>query len=65
MAEIVNLRMARKAKARSDSKARADANRAQHGRSKSERKATEAEIARIDRTVEGARRERPAGEGED
>lgn len=57
MAEIVNLRMARKARARNEDKARADANRAQHGRTKAERKATQAEIARIDRTVEGARRE--------
>ncbi len=62
MAEIINLRMARKAKARSENKAQADANRAQHGRSKNERKATEAAIARIDRTVEGARRERPEEE---
>ncbi|WP_395328026.1 DUF4169 family protein [Novosphingobium sp. BL-8H] len=59
MAEIINLRMARKAKARNESKAQADANRAQHGRSKNERKATEAEIARIDRVVDGAKRERP------
>lgn len=59
MAEIVNLRMARKAKARAETKAQADANRAQHGRSKNERKATEAEIDRIDRTVDGAKRERP------
>lgn len=59
MAEIINLRMARKAKARSADKAQAETNRAQHGRSKHERKATQAEIARIDRTVEGAKRERP------
>jgi hypothetical protein len=57
MAEIVNLRMARKAKARAVDKAQADANRAQHGRTKTERKATEAETARLTRTVEGARRE--------
>ncbi|MFC0687287.1 DUF4169 family protein [Novosphingobium clariflavum] len=57
MAEIINLRMARKARARSDNQAQAQASRARHGRSKHERQAAEAEIARIARTVEGARRE--------
>ncbi|TCM19829.1 uncharacterized protein DUF4169 [Novosphingobium sp. PhB165] len=65
MAEIINLRMARKAKARAETKAQAETNRAQHGRSKSERRATEAEIARIDRTVDGAKRERADHEGGD
>ncbi|GAB7550790.1 DUF4169 family protein [Novosphingobium sp. 11B] len=57
MAEIVNLRMARKARARSADKAEAAANRAQHGRTKAEKSATQAEVARIDRTLDGARRE--------
>lgn len=57
MAEIINLRMARKAKARAAGKVQADANRARHGRTKAEREATEAEIARLNRTVDGARRE--------
>lgn len=57
MAEIVNLRMARKAKARSADKAEAAANRAQHGRTKAEKSASQAEIARIDRTLDGAKRE--------
>lgn len=57
MAEIINLRMARKAKARDADKAEAAANRAQHGRTKAERQATEAEITRITRTLDGARRE--------
>jgi len=58
MAEIVNLRMARKARARASDKAQADANRARHGQSKAERAATESELARIERTVDGARREK-------
>jgi hypothetical protein len=58
MAEIINLRMARKARARAVDKAQADANRAAHGRTRGERKATEAEITRLHRTVDGAKRER-------
>ncbi|WP_082010670.1 DUF4169 family protein [Novosphingobium malaysiense] len=57
MADIVNLRMARKAKARAADKAEARANRALHGRTREERKTSEAEIARIARTVDGAKRE--------
>lgn len=57
MAEIVNLRMARKARARAAGKAQAAENRALHGQTKAERKATKADMARITRTVEGARRD--------
>ncbi|GGN40023.1 hypothetical protein GCM10011349_00590 [Novosphingobium indicum] len=57
MADIVNLRMARKAKARDADKAQAQANRALHGRTREERKASDAEIARIARNVDGAKRE--------
>lgn len=57
MAEIVNLRMARKAKARGAAKTQAEVNRAKHGRTRSERKATEAEAARLTRIVEGAKRD--------
>ncbi len=57
MADIVNLRMARKAKARAADKAEAQANRALHGRTRQERKASDAEIARIAHTVDGAKRE--------
>ena len=58
MAEIVNLRMARKAKARAADKAQAAESRAQHGQTKAERKATEADVTRIARAVEGAKRDR-------
>lgn len=58
MAEIINLRMARKAKARAEGKTQAQVNRTMHGRTKAERQATEAETARLTRTVDGAKRER-------
>lgn len=58
MAEIVNLRMARKARERAADKARAETNRAQHGRTRAEKTATEAERARIARMVDGAKLER-------
>jgi hypothetical protein len=57
MAEIVNLRLARKARARAAGKAQAETNRARHGRTKGERRAAEAEAGRLTRAVEGARRE--------
>jgi hypothetical protein len=43
MAEIINLRQARKNKARADREARAAENRATFGRTKSEKKLTQAE----------------------
>ena len=43
MAEIVNLRRARKAKARSEAEAQAAQNRIEFGRTKAERKLTAAE----------------------
>lgn len=57
MAEIVNLRQARKAKKRVADAATADANRARHGASKSERRLAQDEAARLARTLDGARRE--------
>jgi len=43
MAEIINLRQARKNKARAEKEARADANRIAFGRTKAEKKLTKAE----------------------
>jgi hypothetical protein len=63
MAEIVNLRQARKAKRRREDAAGAQANRLLHGRSKSERQLLETERARQDRVLDGSRRDTP-GEGE-
>lgn len=55
MAEIVNLKSVRKAKARTEKERAAEANRAKFGRTKAERKADDAEKARLDRTLDGAR----------
>lgn len=62
MAEIINLRMVRKAKARATAQASAEANRAKYGRTKAERKATEREEEVRARLLDGARRERDEGD---
>jgi hypothetical protein len=56
MAETVNLRRARKAKARQSAETAAAANRAAFGRSKSARQATAGESERARRQLEGHRR---------
>lgn len=56
MAEIVNLRMARKARDRQESAAKAAQNRAAHGRTLAEKRGTAAERDRIAANVDGARR---------
>lgn len=56
MAEIINLRRARKKKAREDAAKIAAENRARHGRSKAERARDAAEAARAERSLEGHRR---------
>ena len=55
MAEIVNLRQARKARKRDEALKQADANRVKFGRTKAQKTAGQAEQARLDRTVDGAR----------
>jgi hypothetical protein len=55
VAEIINLRQARKFRARIEAEKKADANRARFGRSKAEKEASRSEAERLDRTVEGAR----------
>ncbi|MET1754302.1 DUF4169 family protein [Novosphingobium sp. RD2P27] len=55
MAEIVNLRQARKAKKRATDAADAQASRALHGVTKAERLQTKQEADRLSRTVDGAR----------
>lgn len=57
MAEIVNLRLARKAKRRSDDAATAAANRAKFGATKAERTKLAIETNRHDCTLDGAKRE--------
>jgi hypothetical protein len=55
--DVVNLRMARKARARGQAEVLAAANRARFGESKAAKKAREAEAARAKRTLDGNRRE--------
>ncbi|HEV2511062.1 DUF4169 family protein [Bosea sp. (in: a-proteobacteria)] len=64
MAEIVNLRRARKARDRASAEAQAEQNRIAFGRTKAERKLTEAEKALAERRLEGHRLEGdPDGKG--
>jgi hypothetical protein len=55
MGEVVNLRRARKTKAREADAAEAQANRIRHGRTLAERKRDAAEAARVDRQHAGNR----------
>ena len=55
MAEIVNLRRARKARARGEKEAQAAANRAKHGRPKAERRRDEAATEMERRRLDGKR----------
>jgi len=58
MAEIVNLRRARKAKARAEKDKAADENRARFGRTKAEKTASRAEQDRAARRLDELKRER-------
>ncbi|MFA7587487.1 MAG: DUF4169 family protein [Novosphingobium sp.] len=58
MAEIVNLRMARKARSRVDKAQLAAANRAKFGAGKAQRDAARQEAERLGRTLDGAQREK-------
>jgi hypothetical protein len=64
MAEVINLRMARKAKARADGARQAEANRALHGQTRAERTRLRAEADRAERQLDGARRDPPQGSSE-
>ena len=57
MGEVVNLRRARKVKARDEADAQAAANRAAHGRTRLEKQAEAAERSRSARALDGVRRE--------
>lgn len=56
MGDIVNLRRARKAKARATAEAGAAVNRVAHGRTKAERKLARAEKDAADRKLDGHKR---------
>ncbi|MDE1916602.1 MAG: DUF4169 family protein [Sphingomonadales bacterium] len=58
MAEIINLRLARKAAARQQAAQDAAANRAKFGATRAQREKQAQEQARLTRTVDGARLER-------
>ena len=53
MAEIINLRQAKKRRAREEKTAKAEANRVRFGRSKPQRKESEAERAKAARDLDG------------
>jgi len=57
MAEIVNLRLARKAKQRAAKQREAEANRAKFGRTRSEKAAHRQEEGRLARDLDGAKRD--------
>ena len=57
MAEIINLRSARKARARAEKATVADANRRQFGRTKAEKAAAAQEQARLDQILDGVKRQ--------
>lgn len=58
MADIINLRQARKASKRRQDEATAAANRARFGQTKAQRTLQSAEAARADRVVDGAKLEK-------
>ncbi|SFJ57285.1 DUF4169 family protein [Caulobacter sp. UNC279MFTsu5.1] len=57
MAEILNLNQARKAKAKTDAKTRAAENRARFGRTKADKALDAARADRLQRDLDGAKRE--------
>lgn len=57
MAEIINLRMARKARNRTQAEKQAAENRAKYGQPKAERMKQRADAERRARALDGARRE--------
>ncbi len=57
MADVINLRLARKARARTDTQAAAAANRAKFGQPKAELKARKLELDRVAKLLDGAKRE--------
>jgi hypothetical protein len=56
MSDIVNLKRVRKAKARGEAEAKAEANRIAHGRTKAEKKLTKAEQEAAARKLDGHKR---------
>jgi hypothetical protein len=65
MAEIINLRRARKARAKAEGEKQAAENRIRFGRTKTERERVAAEDELAARRIEGHRREAPPSRDED
>lgn len=63
MAEIINLRRARKQRARQDADAQAQQNRISFGRTKAERSLTDAERDKASLALDGHRLEKGDGDG--
>ncbi|WP_082564753.1 DUF4169 family protein [Caulobacter sp. Root1472] len=57
MAEILNLNQARKARAKTDAKAKAAENRARFGRTKADKTLDAARADKLQRDLDGSRRE--------
>ncbi|MFT3966131.1 MAG: DUF4169 family protein [Sphingobium sp.] len=57
MAEIINLRLARKARKRAKDERAAEANRAKFGRTRAEKDRDRIEAERLARRIDGAKRE--------
>jgi hypothetical protein len=57
MAEILNLNQARKARAKTDAKAKAAENRAKFGRAKADKALDAARADKLQRDLDGAKRE--------
>ena len=55
--DVINLRLARKNKARSDAEKRAEENRAKFGRSKTEKTLSDAVKNLAEKTLDGSKRE--------
>jgi Domain of unknown function (DUF4169) len=64
MGEVVNLRLVRKQKARSEKERLAGENRALHGRSKAERERDRLTADKAEKFVTGHRREKPGDKDE-
>ncbi|AZO37634.1 DUF4169 family protein [Mesorhizobium sp. M2A.F.Ca.ET.037.01.1.1] len=63
MGEVINLRQARKQKARSEKERQASENRALHGRSKAERERDRLTSEKAETFMAGHRREKPDDPG--
>ncbi|MEO9133013.1 MAG: DUF4169 family protein [Sphingomonas sp.] len=57
MADIINLRQARKARARTDAETKAAANRAHFGRTAQEKQVSEAEARHAEKLLDGVKRD--------